>query len=106
MTPVSGTPSDPVARQQWRAARREAARRHHPDLGGSAEALQRALHEVDARFGVADAPPPRVVVVRRTRLATARRVLTAPARGLAHGTRLLRGALPQRWPGSRRYLDL
>lgn len=105
MTPVSGGPSEPAARQQWRAARREAARRHHPDLGGSAEELQRALRAVDERFGVGDAPP-RVVVVRRTRLATARRVLTAPARGLAHGTRLLRGALPQRWPGSRRYHDI
>ncbi len=104
MTPVSGTPSDPVARQQWRAARREAARRHHPDLGGDAEALQRALHEVDARFGVVEAGPRPVVVVRRTPLA--RRVLSVPARGIARGARLLQAALPRTWPGSRRYHDI
>ncbi|GAB3249129.1 hypothetical protein GCM10027425_06010 [Alteromonas gracilis] len=104
MTSVSGGPPDPAARQQWRAARREAARRHHPDLGGDAEALQRALGEVDARFGVSAPRPARIVVVRRTPLA--RRVLSAPARGLARGARLLQAALPRTWPGSRRYHDI
>lgn len=48
---------DPGARRRWSAERRAAARRHHPDRGGSTEALLEAYAQVDARFGLA--PPGR-----------------------------------------------
>lgn len=37
--------------KEWRKARRQALRRNHPDVGGSAEAMAEALAEVDRRFG-------------------------------------------------------
>jgi hypothetical protein len=49
------------------AARRAAARRHHPDLGGSAEKMIAAFIEIDAHFvpGRDIAAAPLVIVVRR-----------------------------------------
>lgn len=35
----------------WRKARRRALRQHHPDVGGSAEAMAAALADVDRKFG-------------------------------------------------------
>ena len=60
-------------REQWRAARRRAARLHHPDLGGSTEAFLEALSAVDEEFGLLQGETERlgtpvgVVQVRRTR---------------------------------------
>lgn len=42
-------PRDPAA---YRRDRRRAVLQHHPDHGGSAEELMRALEEVDRRHGV------------------------------------------------------
>lgn len=42
-------PKDPVA---YKRERRQAVLRHHPDQGGSADELMRALDEVDRRHGV------------------------------------------------------
>lgn len=53
-----------------RSARRAAARRHHPDLGGSADELSAAFLAIDAHFvlgrDIADGPI--VIVVRRGRV--------------------------------------
>ncbi|MDA2892530.1 hypothetical protein PDG61_16535 [Mycolicibacterium sp. BiH015] len=46
-----------------RHARRQAIRRHHPDAGGSAEALMSALEATNPARG----PRPTIVVSRRTR---------------------------------------
>ncbi|KQU65220.1 hypothetical protein ASD62_10380 [Phycicoccus sp. Root563] len=60
-------------REQWRAARRRAARLHHPDLGGSTEAFVDALSAVDEAFGLLQGETGRLgtpvgaVQVRRTR---------------------------------------
>ncbi|GAA2735884.1 hypothetical protein GCM10009867_19240 [Pedococcus aerophilus] len=60
-------------REQWRAARRRAARLHHPDLGGSTEAFLNALSAVDEEFGLLQGETERLgapagtVQVRRTR---------------------------------------
>lgn len=42
-------PKDPAA---YKRDRRQAVLRHHPDHGGSADELMRALDEVDRRHGV------------------------------------------------------
>lgn len=54
-------PPDPPSADDaaWRAARRRAARAHHPDRGGDAQAYLAALAEVDERFGRGTAPGPR-----------------------------------------------
>ncbi|MBY6367441.1 hypothetical protein [Rhodococcoides corynebacterioides] len=38
----------------YREARRAAVRAHHPDAGGDADRLMRALRDVDRRFGIVD----------------------------------------------------
>lgn len=50
-----------------RAARRAAARRYHPDMGGSADAMIAAFIAIDAHFipGRDMAEGPLVIVVRR-----------------------------------------
>ena len=72
-----------------RYARREAARRHHPDRGGTVQEYLDAVAAVDAHF----AGDP--VIVRRRALARAARRLR----------RLLR-RWGRRLPGAPRYLDL
>lgn len=42
-------PRDPAA---YKRDRRQAVLRHHPDMGGDADELLRALEEVDRRHGV------------------------------------------------------
>lgn len=61
---------------EWRSARRSAIRRHHPDVGGSAEALTAALHAVDRRYGHAAyaSQSPTLVRTARGRRATRRRL--------------------------------
>lgn len=46
-------PKDPVA---YKRDRRAAVLKHHPDHGGSADELIRALEEVDRRHGVINDP--------------------------------------------------
>ena len=47
---VQAVPPDESNCGDRRAARRAAARRYHPDLGGSAHQLLAAFAEIDARF--------------------------------------------------------
>lgn len=77
-----------------RAARRAAARAHHPDLGGDPEEFIRAL-------AVAAATPqePRYDVRPSSRLRLARRAVRRTARAA-------RGRLPRVVPGSTRYIGL
>ncbi|GAB4064117.1 hypothetical protein GCM10028777_09390 [Angustibacter speluncae] len=97
--PAGGDPADvlaPQARRRWNAERRAAARRHHPDRGGSTEALLEAYAQVDARFGLA--PPGRGGTGTRVE------VLAPPWwRRLAH--RLADGADRVRRP-STRFIDV
>ena len=101
MTGVPG-PVDPRREAVRRSARREAARRLHPDLGGDAESFTRALAEIDARFRIDARPVTRepvvVIVRRRARL----------ARHVRGRWRALRAATPARLvPGvRRRYIAL
>ena len=81
--------------EQVRALRREAIRRHHPDVGGDPAALREALAALARQSDEGERAP--VVLVRRRRLSAtgADRILTR-----------LRTALPRRVRGSRRYAEL
>ncbi|MDQ3615772.1 MAG: hypothetical protein M3393_03945 [Actinomycetota bacterium] len=100
-------PADPSARRAWRQARREVAREHHPDHGGDPAVYLRKMDEVDQGFLV-DANSATVpTLASSTRLRTrASRSLRRSRRRLGRGTRILRGALPRRVPGARRYVEL
>lgn len=101
-TPAPAPPGDEAA---WRAARRRAARSHHPDVGGSAEAYLAALADVDARFGrlpTGRPAGPEVVVTTSVR----RRALRVALRGARGASRAVRRRLPPGVPGSRRYGSL
>lgn len=84
----------------WRQARRDVARRHHPDVGGDPEEYVRLMMEVDRRLGpsakLADQAQPWRLL----------RVLSRSRRRIKVTTRAVRGHLPRSWPGSRRYFDL
>jgi hypothetical protein len=105
---VAGAGAEPRTErlQAWRRDRRAAIRRFHPDRGGTAEELARALAEVDACYELTMEPTPAgdegVVVVTRGRGYLLRRGL--------HRVRLLvrelQGRLPERWPGARREVRL
>ncbi|MEO9323185.1 hypothetical protein ABFT23_06810 [Nocardioides sp. C4-1] len=91
-----------------RAARRRAARLHHPDLGGDADAFVAALRELDDRYAgegpardtrAVGAPVVEVVTTWRGRRRRAVRVVRDRARPLTD----LVGRLPSSWPGSHRY---
>ncbi|MEJ5945936.1 hypothetical protein WDZ17_11595 [Pseudokineococcus basanitobsidens] len=108
---ASGTDPDEAA---WRAARRRAARRHHPDLGGSADAYLAALAEVDAAHGRGPGgagrggtgwggPAPGPVVVTTS---LRRRALRVTLRGARDASRAIRRRLPPGVPGSRRWGSL
>lgn len=106
-------PDDPQQRAAWRRARVQAARDHHPDVGGDPEAYLLALAHVDARFGVPgrtrcgsrhlDRVP---VEVHRPPLARLRRSLRRRLRATRGHVRQLRARLPRRAPAARRYIDL
>ena len=82
---------------EHRADRRAAIKQHHPDRGGSAEALDAALAAVDRRHaGEPDVTPNRP---RRRRESPMTRVLRLT-------TRRVRRLLPRSARGSRRYIDL
>ncbi|MQP31721.1 hypothetical protein GEO20_07040 [Rhodococcus erythropolis] len=76
-----------------RSARREAIRNYHPDVGGSADALNRALERVDRDF----ASPVGVVV--RTSLRGTMRQIAKPVR--AQYTRVR-----ARFPGAKTYTEI
>ncbi|REK80592.1 hypothetical protein DVG80_14350 [Rhodococcus erythropolis] len=76
-----------------RSARREAIRNYHPDVGGSADALNRALERVDRDFA-----SPIGVGVRRTLRGTMRQI-AKPAR-----TQYTR--LRARFPGAKTYTEI
>lgn len=80
-----------------RTARRAAALRLHPDIGGSAEELESAFAEIDARFGVFTGPSSQAnIVIAHGKMSTARRI----------ARRIYRRA-GQRIPGrSNRYITL
>ncbi|MDQ1178707.1 hypothetical protein [Rhodococcus sp. SORGH_AS_0301] len=82
-------PRPPHADPAYREARRAAARAHHPDAGGDAESLIRALRDIDAKFSRGTVATQVVVGVSRRRLAVRR---------LSRVRRLL--------PARRTYVDL
>lgn len=93
-------PADPRRRAAWQGARRAAARRHHPDLGGDTDTYLAALAEVDRRFAAAPTTSPsgRWVRIRRAMNRQRRRSRTR--------VRAVRARLPRGMPGARRYIDL
>lgn len=82
---------------EHRADRRAAIKQHHPDRGGSADALDAALAAVDRRH----AAGPDVTPVQPRR-----RNESPLARVLHRTTRRVRRLLPRSARGSRRYIDL
>ncbi|MDQ3627979.1 MAG: hypothetical protein M3419_04060 [Actinomycetota bacterium] len=87
-----------------RQARRDVARRHHPDVGGDLDTYLELMQRLDR--DVAGDPPDDgdetgVPLSRRMRRLTSR-----TQRRLRRHSRAARGRLPKRFPGSRRYIDL
>lgn len=81
-----------------RAARRQVARRHHPDVGGDVETYLRALAQLEARVADRRAQP----VARRS----TRGRLAANRRRLSLLLRRGRAGMPRRWPGAKRFARL
>lgn len=93
---VGGTgPVSPELREQWRRERRIIIRRHHPDVGGDPELLQRLLRENDARYRRREQSPGPAGRPAARQTPFVRRVIHA-----------VRASLPRGWPGRRRYFDL
>ena len=89
----------------WRRARAQAARQHHPDLGGDIGRYLAALAEVDARFSPG-APAPSAGRVRvPPEWCLASRAGSAATSG-ALTLRRLCGALARRMRPGPRYIDL
>lgn len=99
----------PDTYRSWREARRDIARRHHPDVGGDPARYIQLMREVDVRFGI-DALRGTPDGQSETRLVgglrRAGRAVRRARRRTRHGLRRARGRLPRRFPGSRRYIDL
>jgi hypothetical protein len=97
-------PVDPAKRAEWRRARRQVARRLHPDLGGDPDEYLAALAGVDRAYGVHTTVPgygrPQI------RMSPVRRLSRPLVRAVRAGARGLRARLPRRVPGARRYIDL
>ena len=96
-------PTDPRRRAAWQAARRAAARRHHPDLGGDTDSYLAALAEVDRQF---DPAPVSAVPSSPGRWVQVRRAVNRQRRRSRTRVRELRQKLPRRMPGAKRYIDL
>ena len=79
------------ASEQYRAARRAAVRAHHPDAGGDADSLQKALAAVELQF---DRRVTATIVTGMTKKPLRRKVWTG-----------VRSAF-KRLPHRRRYIDL
>ena len=96
-------------RAAWRAERRQAARRHHPDVGGDLREYLRVTADIDARYGLdpkaatyGSAPGPRG----RTSACNdsrARRRFAASVRRTRTVSKAIRSRLPRWVPGARRY---
>ena len=85
------------------AARRAVARRLHPDVGGDVHEYLAAMEQVDRQFGagrpdqsLATHTPGPVVLHRSSPLSSAGKRTRA-------AMRTVQSALPNGWPGSRRY---
>lgn len=97
----------------WRAERRRAARRHHPDVGGDAQEYLRVIAATDARYGLCVDPGGRPSGPTQARTTTRADLLTTPrrtvrrwARRTRRLTRTLPTRLPRSIPGARRYTTL
>lgn len=93
-------PQDQEQRRQRRNARREVAKRHHPDVGGDPDRYQELMAGLDRELA-ADVGGLKVTPSRRVRRMTA-----LGRRRLRRRVRAVRARLPRRLPGSRRYVDL
>lgn len=92
----------PGERDAYVAARRAVARRLHPDLGGDPQEYLAAMATLDRQYPGAPDTEQRtaegaVQVVARHRVRAVVRVKTRQV------VASVRGALPGRWPGARRY---
>ena len=97
---MTTTPPASSGPDALRAARREVAKQHHPDRGGSSDDLREALSRVDREHA---APiPPRIC----PELAATSRAATTPNGVLTTAIRRLQRHLPRHVPGSRRYIRL
>ncbi|GAB2922676.1 hypothetical protein GCM10027047_19880 [Rhodococcus aerolatus] len=106
MTTPSGDAAVADELARWRAERRRLVRTHHPDAGGSAEALERALatHDRDrpaAHPGPAPAPPARAEVGDIVFVST-RRGRSPVRRAVRRVVDAARDHAPRRLPGARR----
>jgi len=91
-----------VEQSAWRAERRAAARRHHPDLGGDTQEYLSVMAEIDRRHG---AGAVRLLVADDHRSRAVRR-LRATARRARAASRTARTRLPRWAPGARRYTQI
>lgn len=87
----------------YKAARRDALRRFHPDRGGDPDVLIEALSRIEARYGRAAPSAGEKVVVGVQRSGIFYPVRWTQAR---RAVRRLRAALPRSWPGARRYVQI
>jgi len=98
-------------RAAWRAERRRAARRHHPDVGGDLREYLRVTADIDARYGLdpkaatyGSAPETRGrTSARNDRRSRARRRLAASVGRTRIVSNAIRSRLPRWVPGARRY---
>ena len=88
-----------------RAARREAVKRHHPDAGGSSDALHEALHRVELEHRAVRRLTPIPQPVRPEIPADSPTAVRSNG-VLRTAIRQLQRHLPRRVPGSRRYIRL
>lgn len=97
----------------WRTERRQAARRHHPDLGGDAQEYLRVIASIDERYGLCVDPGGSSTDPRHAGtttgvdpLTTVRRALRRWVRRSRRLTRTVPTKLPRSIPGARRYTTL
>jgi len=92
-------------RLRWRRqARRDVARRHHPDVGGNPEVYRELMHRLD--HGVDETGQDGDLAHRVPLARKARRLVWRTRRRLRRHARVASGRLPRRIPGARRYIDL
>lgn len=105
---------DAAGRAAWRAERRAAARRHHPDVGGDVQDYLRVTADIDlryalgaaaARYGSAPNTEARTFV-RNDRRSRALRRFRTLARGRRALSKTIRSRLPRWAPGARRYTQI
>ena len=113
-TRVSGDIWRAADRAAWRAERRRAARRHHPDIGGDLGEYLRVTADIDARYGL----DPKAAIygsepgasdlpfVRNDRRSRALRRCRASLRRARALSKSMRSRLPSWVPGARRYTQI